>query len=50
NYERAFVAFARAATLILDTIPGHRDYTGVLTAEQRDNLAKVGSSEHLVTP
>ncbi|KAJ7224800.1 kinase-like domain-containing protein [Mycena rebaudengoi] len=49
NYERAFVAFARAARLILDTIPGHRDYTGILTAEQRDNLAKNGQDiiQHL---
>ncbi|KAJ7082156.1 hypothetical protein C8R44DRAFT_720545 [Mycena epipterygia] len=41
DLERAFIEFARAATLILETIPGHRDYATTLKGEQRANLTAV---------
>ncbi|KAJ7503878.1 hypothetical protein B0H11DRAFT_1710429 [Mycena galericulata] len=43
DLERAFVEYARAATLIVEKIPGHGDYTGTLSAEQRANLTAVGT-------
>ncbi|KAJ6522002.1 hypothetical protein B0H19DRAFT_1277547 [Mycena capillaripes] len=42
NLERAFIEYARAATLIVETIPGHREYGAGLTAEQRTNLTANG--------
>ncbi|KAJ6475369.1 hypothetical protein C8R47DRAFT_1324009 [Mycena vitilis] len=49
NLERAFMEYARAATLIVETIPAHREYLsdttgkgGGLTAEQRSNLTANG--------
>lgn len=41
DMEEAFVEYARAATLIRETIPGHRDYATVLNVEQRAILAEV---------
>jgi USP8 dimerisation domain len=41
DLEAAFVEFAKAATLVLEKLPYHRDYHSVLTAEQRHNLALV---------
>jgi STAM-binding protein len=41
--EDAFVAFARAATIVLDRLPTHRDYNQLLTSQQRANLALVSS-------
>jgi predicted LPLAT superfamily acyltransferase len=42
--EHAFIEFARAAKLILETIPAHVQYQGdgVLTRRQKDDLAAVG--------
>ncbi|KAJ7330951.1 hypothetical protein DFH08DRAFT_708598 [Mycena albidolilacea] len=40
--ERAFIEYARAATLIVETIPTHRDYQGGLSTEQKRNLKAVG--------
>ncbi|KAJ6618027.1 hypothetical protein B0H10DRAFT_1275957 [Mycena sp. CBHHK59/15] len=40
--ERAFIEYARAATLILERIPNHRDYVRFLTQEQRENLTANG--------
>ncbi|KAJ7594234.1 hypothetical protein C8J56DRAFT_926248 [Mycena floridula] len=42
DLESAFVAFARAASLILEKIPNHRDYQTALTSSQRSNLAMNG--------
>ncbi|KAG5640781.1 hypothetical protein DXG03_007198 [Asterophora parasitica] len=42
DLENAFVMFARAATLVLEKIPTHRDYTHVLTPPQRQNLSLNG--------
>jgi hypothetical protein len=42
DLEAAFVEFAKASTLVLEKIPTHRDYHGMLTSEQRRNLALVG--------
>ncbi|KAJ7749377.1 hypothetical protein B0H16DRAFT_1319223, partial [Mycena metata] len=41
DLERAFIEYARAATLILEKIPSHRDYGTGLTTEQRNNLTLV---------
>ena len=44
DYENAFVEYARAATLILDKIPTHRDYHTRLDAAQRETLISVRCS------
>ncbi|KAJ7814468.1 hypothetical protein B0H13DRAFT_1508242, partial [Mycena leptocephala] len=41
DLERAFIEYARAATLIVETVPGHREYGKGLNAEQRANLKAV---------
>jgi len=41
DLEGAFVQLARAATLVLEKLPVHRDYNGILTANQRQNLSLV---------
>lgn len=41
DLENAFVEYARAATLILDKIPTHRDYHTRLTQVQRETLISV---------
>ena len=41
DFENAFVEYARAATLILDKIPTHRDYHTRLNEVQRDTLIMV---------
>jgi hypothetical protein len=41
DLEAAFVEFAKAATLVLEKLPTHKDYLTVLTAEQRHNLGLV---------
>jgi hypothetical protein len=38
DMERAFIKFARVATLVVATIPAHRDYDSGLNGEQRANL------------
>ncbi|KAJ7906486.1 hypothetical protein B0H13DRAFT_2194215, partial [Mycena leptocephala] len=42
NMEQAFVEYARARTLIIETIPAHRDYATIMQAEQRVDLAANG--------
>ncbi|KAJ6558754.1 hypothetical protein DFH09DRAFT_922265 [Mycena vulgaris] len=46
DMERAFIEYAQAATLIVEKIPGHRDYGRELTAEQKSNLTAVSTSAH----
>jgi len=41
DLEGAFVELARAATLVLEKLPMHRDYNGMLNANQRHNLSLV---------
>jgi USP8 dimerisation domain len=41
DFERSFVQLARAATIILEKMPTHRDYTTLLNASQRHNLSLV---------
>jgi len=41
DIESAFVLLAKAATLVLEKLPTHRDYQVLLTAEQQNNLALV---------
>ncbi|KAM6501503.1 hypothetical protein JOM56_004517 [Amanita muscaria] len=43
DLENAFINFARAATLVLDKLPTHRDYYTLLTTTQRSNLNLVRS-------
>ncbi|KAG6811657.1 hypothetical protein H0H92_006419 [Tricholoma furcatifolium] len=38
DYEASFVKFARAASLVMEYLPQHRDYTTLLNADQRNNL------------
>jgi hypothetical protein len=38
DLENAFIHFARAATLVLDKLPAHREYYTLLTPTQRSNL------------
>lgn len=41
DLESAFVEYAKAATIVLEKLPSHRDYHGMLNAEQRHNLGLV---------
>ena len=41
DYELAFIEYARAATLVLEKLPTHREYQTLLTATQRANLGLV---------
>jgi STAM-binding protein len=41
DLEGAFVQLARAATLVLEKLPMHRDYKGILNDNQRQNLSLV---------
>lgn len=41
DIEAAFVLLAKAATLVLEKLPNHRDYYSLLTEEQQNNLALV---------
>lgn len=43
--EAAFVEFAKAATIILEKLPSHKEYFTLLTAAQRHNLGLV-SPQH----
>jgi hypothetical protein len=41
DYERSFIQLARAATIILEKMPTHKDYHTLLTNNQRNNLVLV---------
>jgi len=41
--ENAFMAYARAATLILERLPYHRDYQKILTPTQRHYMSLVSN-------
>ena len=41
DYERSFIQLARAATIILEKMPTHKDYRTLLTESQRNNLVLV---------
>jgi hypothetical protein len=41
DFEAAFVEFAKAATIILEKLPSHKEYFTLLTATQRHNLGLV---------
>lgn len=41
DFERAFVEYARAATIVLEKLPTHHDYNAMLNADQRQNLGMV---------
>lgn len=38
DLESSFIEFARAATIVLEKIPGHPDYTVLLSPTQRHNM------------
>nr|GAT60500.1 predicted protein [Mycena chlorophos] len=42
DLERAFIELARAATLVVDTVPSHRDYSKELNETQKSNLSANG--------
>ncbi|OCH90506.1 Mov34-domain-containing protein [Obba rivulosa] len=42
DYERAFIEYAKAATIVLEKLPTHKDYQSLLNAEQRHNLGLNG--------
>jgi hypothetical protein len=44
DYERGFIQLARAATIILEKMPTHREYHTLLNNEQRNNLTLVSTS------
>jgi len=44
DYERSFVQLARAASIILEKMPTHKDYHTLLTTSQRNNLVLVSLS------
>ncbi|KAF8179886.1 hypothetical protein BJ912DRAFT_639016 [Pholiota molesta] len=41
DLEGAFIQLARAATLVFEKLPNHRDYNTMLNSDQRHNLALV---------
>ena len=41
DYENAFVEYAKAATIVLEKLPQHREYEVLLNADQRHNLGLV---------
>lgn len=41
DLENGFIHYARAATLVLEKLPAHRDYHSTLTPDQRNNLGLV---------
>lgn len=43
DLESAFVEYAKAATIVLEKLPLHRDYATTLTTDQRHNLGLVSS-------
>ncbi|KAM5532979.1 hypothetical protein V8D89_013321 [Ganoderma adspersum] len=42
DYEGAFVEFAKAATIVLEKLPTHREYQTLLNTDQRHNLGMNG--------
>ncbi|KAI0033300.1 hypothetical protein K488DRAFT_10920, partial [Vararia minispora EC-137] len=41
DYENGFIEMARAATIVLEKLPSHRDYRTLLSPTQRHNLGLV---------
>jgi hypothetical protein len=41
DLESAFIEYAKAATVVLERLPKHRDYHTLLTTAQRQNLGLV---------
>lgn len=41
DFEGAFVEYAKAATIVLEKLPTHREYQTLLNADQRHNLGMV---------
>ncbi|KAH9929115.1 uncharacterized protein BXZ73DRAFT_78251 [Epithele typhae] len=42
QYEAAFIEYAKAATIVLERLPKHREYGQLLSADQRQNLGMNG--------
>jgi STAM-binding protein len=43
DLENAFVEYGKAATIVLEKLPVHREYYTTLNADQRHNLGLVSS-------
>lgn len=43
DLENGFIHYARAATIVLEKLPAHRDYNSTLNADQRHNLGLVSA-------
>ena len=41
DYESAFIEYAKAATIVLEKLPYHKEYQTLLNADQRHNLGMV---------
>ncbi|KZP29966.1 hypothetical protein FIBSPDRAFT_726609 [Athelia psychrophila] len=41
DLENEFIHYARAATIVLEKLPAHRDYNATLNPDQRHNLGLV---------
>ncbi|RPD76125.1 hypothetical protein L226DRAFT_448606, partial [Lentinus tigrinus ALCF2SS1-7] len=44
DFEGAFVEYAKAATIVLEKLPTHREYQTLLNPDQRHNLGMVSPS------
>lgn len=44
DYENAFIEYAKAATIVLEKLPHHKEYLSLLNADQRHNLGMVSPS------
>ena len=49
DLEAAFVEFAKAATIILERLPSHKEYFTLLTATQRHNLGLVSPQYYILS-
>ena len=43
DYEGAFIEYAKAATIVLEKLPTHSEYTTLLSVDQRQNLGLVSA-------
>ena len=50
DLESAFIEFAKAATIVLEKIPAHRDYRVLLSSTQRHNMGLVSRFRSLRPP
>lgn len=46
DLENAFIQLARAATIVLEKLPAHKDYRALLNSTQRHNMGLVSTSSY----